>query len=159
VLQPITCEGAEIRGRTVTTTPQYVPARVTFRHYPKALRARCKSTSTQSSNNNDGVPLALTLEFQGVNEVDLFQVDVGATAQRTHLSTTSWPCAPIPVGSASRDHPVRRRSKRTNGNIKSNILIWLRRGQLGVTCQVHSPNFTGVPDRLAFKLMNYSQFR
>jgi hypothetical protein len=28
--------------------------------------------------------------------------------------------------------------KRTIGNTKSNILIWLRRGQLGGTCQVHN---------------------
>jgi hypothetical protein len=44
-------------------------------------------------------------------------------------------------------------AKRTNGNIKSNILIWLRRGQSGVTCQVpNSPSFTSTR-ALGFKLM------
>src|ERR1700738_2942360 len=50
--------------------------------YPKALRARCKSTSTQSSNNNDGVPLALTLAnwFRGSHIGNVMSTPEGSVA-------------------------------------------------------------------------------
>jgi hypothetical protein len=55
-----------------------------------------------------------TREFQGVkDEVDLFQVDLTAArhpSARIYRRHFGLACQ-IPVGSASRDHPVRRRSK------------------------------------------------
>src|ERR1700730_74195 len=77
----------------------------------------------------------------------------GATDQRTQLSTARWPCVPnsrsqlslMRCMGSSRPHAV----KRTSDNIKSNILIPLRGGQSGVTCQVHnSPIFTSTSSKI-----------
>ncbi len=72
--------------------------------------------------------------------------DVGGTSdQRMQLSTARWPCVPNSRWQFSLTRSGMfsgasgpQATKRTNGNIKSNILIWLRRGQSGRTCQVHN---------------------
>jgi hypothetical protein len=78
------------------------------------------------------------------------------------LSTARWPCEPNSrwqfslmrsgmFSGASGPQAV----KRTSDNIKSNILIWLRGSQSGMTCQGHnSPSFTRTR-ALDFKLMHY----